>query len=254
MSDYWDPAQYGIFQNERAAPSYDLFKHINKNNISKVVDLGCGSGELTKVLHEATNAKSTLGIDSSQSMINQANELKGNNLSFIKEDIINFNPSYKFDLIVANASLQWAENHRELLPKIFSWLNIQGQIAIQMPYNHDQPVHTTAREVAIKLFPDTFNTQPRPINLLSLEDYSTVFYKNDFKKQLCEIKVYPKIMHSVDEIIEWTKGTLLTYYQKFLSEEDFLNFIKAYHFELESKLGKGKYFYPFKRILLWAQK
>ncbi|HUP50782.1 MAG TPA: methyltransferase domain-containing protein [Thermoanaerobaculia bacterium] len=35
----------------------------------RVVDLGCGTGELTRALHEHLLAEETLGIDSSETML-----------------------------------------------------------------------------------------------------------------------------------------------------------------------------------------
>jgi trans-aconitate 2-methyltransferase len=53
-----------------------------------------------------------------------------------------------FDVILANAVLQWVPNHRELLPKLVARLASGGGLAIQMPDNLDGPAHRLMREVA----------------------------------------------------------------------------------------------------------
>jgi SAM-dependent methyltransferase len=55
--DVWNPAQYGKFRDERAAPFHDLLALVRRGGTPRVVDLGCGTGELTRVAHEALAAE-----------------------------------------------------------------------------------------------------------------------------------------------------------------------------------------------------
>ena len=54
----------------------------------------------------------------------------------------------KFDLIFANASIQWVDDHATLFPKLVAALAEGGQIAVQMPDNHDHITHVTADRLA----------------------------------------------------------------------------------------------------------
>ena len=67
-SDTWNPAQYDKFQREREQPFFDLAAMVHQRAGMRVVDLGCGTGRLTRVLHERLNARETVGIDSSANM------------------------------------------------------------------------------------------------------------------------------------------------------------------------------------------
>jgi len=53
-----------------------------------------------------------------------------NEIVFLNEDIEEFNTSEKFDLIVANASLQWCQNLKEIVLRLKSFLNENGILAI----------------------------------------------------------------------------------------------------------------------------
>jgi trans-aconitate 2-methyltransferase len=68
-TDAWDHAQYARFERERSVPFFDLLDLVEPCPGGRVVDLGCGTGELTRALHERTRARSTVGIDSSQAML-----------------------------------------------------------------------------------------------------------------------------------------------------------------------------------------
>ena len=76
----WDPDQYSKFAAERAKPFFDLLAMVEPVPGGDVVDLGCGTGELTARLHEHTRAGSTTGIDTSEAMLAKALPLAGNGL------------------------------------------------------------------------------------------------------------------------------------------------------------------------------
>ena len=73
-TDTWDPRQYDKFQREREQPFYDLLAMIRPGNGMRIVDLGCGTGKLTRVLHETLQARETIGIDRSASMLAASRE------------------------------------------------------------------------------------------------------------------------------------------------------------------------------------
>ena len=50
----------------------------------RVIDLGCGTGELTAELHHYLRADETTGLDSSDQMLAKAEAYSENNLKFIK--------------------------------------------------------------------------------------------------------------------------------------------------------------------------
>ena len=66
--DTWDPRQYDKFQREREQPFYDLLAMVRPAAGMRVVDLGCGTGKLTRALHLRVNALETIGIEKSPGM------------------------------------------------------------------------------------------------------------------------------------------------------------------------------------------
>src|SRR5919201_301947 len=72
VRDAWDPDRYRRFAGERSAPFWDLLDLVRPVPGGRVVDLGCGSGELTAELHRALAAAETLGLDSSAAMLARA--------------------------------------------------------------------------------------------------------------------------------------------------------------------------------------
>src|SRR5580700_9159808 len=71
----WDPEQYERFKAERSRPFFDLLALVRPRPGMRVVDLGCGTGELTTELHTRLGARETVGIDSSETMLAKGAEV-----------------------------------------------------------------------------------------------------------------------------------------------------------------------------------
>lgn len=251
----WSSQQSEKFRDERSKPFFDLMNLVVKEPSMSIIDLGCGSGELTTRLHRDLNAKSTLGVDSSDDMLLQAKGLEKDSvldsgLRFSKGEIEKFKPKEKFDLVFSNAALQCFDDHEDIFEKIRALLTIRGQVAIQMPMNQDYPTHTVAREMAAEISPD-FKIQD---SMLSLGEYASILYRLGFKEQNTFVKVCGHELESRDGVIEWVKGSTLTGFKKLLTAKKYESFLKEYERRLFSEIKDERpFFYPYKRVFLWAR-
>src|SRR4029453_917319 len=145
--DTWDPEQYERFAAERSAPFWDLLSLVRPVPGGRVVDLGCGNGELPAALHRGREAAETLGLDSSPAMLERAAALEGGGLRFELGDIAGFDQG-AWDVVFSNAALHWLPDHAGLFGRLVTGLNPGGQLAVQMPANHDHPSPVVAAQVA----------------------------------------------------------------------------------------------------------
>ena len=67
---------------------------------------------------------------------------------FEQADIAAWPEPGPFDVILANASLQWLPDHAALFPALIAKLAPGGSLAVQMPDNLDEPAHRLMRETA----------------------------------------------------------------------------------------------------------
>src|SRR5262249_12523479 len=135
----WDPVQYLRFEAERARPFHDLVERISVHAPARVVDLGCGPGNVTATLLDRWPTATVLGIDSSAEMIPKAAGLAGPGLAFAQGDIATWRPDGPIDVIVSNAALQWVPTHISLLAGWVNALSKGGALAFQVPSNVDGP-------------------------------------------------------------------------------------------------------------------
>src|SRR5205823_5573075 len=116
----------------------------------RVVDLGCGTGELTARLHHELAAGETLGIDRSEAMLAQARPRAEGGLRFEAGDIGAFAACAAWDVVFSNAALHWVDDHAALFARLTAALRAGGQLAVQMPANFDHPSHVIAAEGVAK--------------------------------------------------------------------------------------------------------
>lgn len=261
ITDAWDPTQYRRFKSERQAPFYDLLTLIRPAPGGRVLDLGCGSGELTRRLHEHTMAAASLGIDTSPAMLAQAQVNASAAVLFAHGDLAAVSAVASYDVIAANASLHWVPDHPRVLAAWTRALRPGGQLAVQVPANPDHPSHLTIDEVLHEEpFLSAFAGKPPadPLqNLLPPERYAELLDSLGYRAQHVRLQVYGHHLKDSAEVVEWVKGTALTRVRAPLEALDaalYERFVVRYRERLLQRLGRrAPFFYPFKRILFWAQ-
>ena len=253
-ADAWDPAQYNRFANEREQPFWDLARLLQPVMTPAVADLGCGDGRLTATLHTSVGAANTLGIDSSPSMIANAAAYSSAAVSFELDDIGTWRQPDAYDIVFANASLQWVPDHPAVLERWINSLRPGGQIAVQVPSNADQATHLVAAELGAEVLADP---PPDPVaqNVLAPEAYATVLEELGCADQHVRLQVYAYRLASTADVVEWVKGTMLTRFKEPLGPEGWDDFVERYRVRLIAELGdRSPYFFPFKRVLVWGRR
>ena len=250
----WDPKQYHKFQAERSAPFFDLLALVEVRPNLRVVDLGCGTGELTRQLADALPESDVTGIDTSSQMLDaaRAHSVSSPNLRFEKGDQAQL--TGEWDLIFSNAALHWSENHQELIPRLYNKLAPGGQIAVQVPSNHNHISHQIYREVASEEpFRTALNSFQRYAPVLSIDEYARLLFASGAEDIVVFEKVYAHVLENADAVVEWISGTALVPYFERLGEfkESFLDAIRD---KMRAALPDTPVFYPFRRTFFSARK
>src|ERR1035437_567596 len=252
--DGWDPDKYNQFAAEREQPFWDLVRLLEPVDSPKVVDLGCGDGRLTAALSESIGSRSMLGIDSSIAMIAAAAEHSSEQVRFEVGDIGAWEQADSYDLVFANASMQWVPDHPAVLAKWSTSLRQGGQLAVQVSANADHPAHLVAAELAEELM----NDPPPDVvaqNVLAPERYAELLDALGFDRQHVRLQVYVHHLASTADVVEWVKGTTLTRFTEPLGTAGWNRFVDLYRERLLDVIGdRSPYVYPFKRILMWGQR
>lgn len=255
-TDGWDPELYSRFAAERRRPFEDLLALVAPIPGGRAVDLGCGPGPLTRVLHERVGAASTLGIDSSSAMLEKAAAHAGGGVAFERGDIAEFSPEEPFDLVFSNAALHWVPDHPALLEKLTRAVAPGGQLAFQVPDNFGHASHRSAEEIAEREpYRSELAGSPHSRNVLAPEAYATVLDRLGYVEPIVRLQIYGQRLPSRDGIVAWVEGSLLSEYRRRLSPELFEKFLEDYRAELFRRVPDERpYYFTYRRILARARK
>lgn len=256
QTDAWDPAQYERFRAQRSQPFYDLLAMVEPVPGGRAIDLGCGTGELTRELHTKGQFKSTVGLDNSEAMLEKAATQAGGGLRFQLGTFLRLAPRTPFDVVFSNAALQWAPEHEKLFERVAAAVKPGGQLAVQMPANHDHLSHITADALALEEpFITAMGGHTRQWPVQPPEWYAHRLFALGFQDINIRLQIYPHELPSRADVVEWVKGTYLTEYRSRMPENIYQLYLDRYTERLLPLLPDNRPFlYPYKRILMHARK
>lgn len=254
----WNPEQYNQFKQIRYQPFFDLAELINPDGLGRGVDIGCGTGEQTKILSEKFENVSFLGIDPSAEMLAKSKEWENSHLHFkgaTVESFIATGPEGKWDLVFSNAALQWSDDHPALFPRLIALLSDKGQLAVQMPVQQEnllnQLLLTLVQE---QPFADILQGWKRESPVLSMDQYAQIMFENGLHGIQVIQKVYPIIADDPDKLFDFIAGTSLIPYLERMSGDQQELFVTEYKSRIQKAFPRFPAIYAFKRLLLYGTK
>jgi trans-aconitate 2-methyltransferase len=256
MTD-WNAAQYLKFEDERTRPSADLLARVPIERAGRCMDLGCGPGNSTELLVNRFPDAAVSGLDSSPAMIAAARE-RLPAIAFEVAEIATWRPRERFDLIFANAVLQWVPDHRTELQRLAGFLERGGCLAVQMPNNLDEPSERLTREVAAeerwadKLASSTAARE----QIATFDDYYDLLSAAGCTADIWQT-TYVHALDGPEAIVEWFKGTALRPFVDPLQGEERSAFLSRYQAKIAEAYPvqrDGKVLLRFPRLFFVAQR
>jgi trans-aconitate 2-methyltransferase len=205
----WDPEQYTRYADERGRPFTDLLARVTAPAPRRVVDLGCGPGNLTARLAQRWPGAAVEGVDSSPEMIARASAAGYDRVRFRVGDVCEWAVPADCDVLVANAVLQWVPTHRELLREWAGRLPAGGWLAFQVPGNFDSPSHTLLRELASSarwaalIGPGVLRHHDA---VAEPAQYAALLLAAGLRVDVWET-TYLHVLPGPDPVLEWMRGT-----------------------------------------------
>jgi len=251
----WNPDTYAQFAQERSRPFFDLLQRIRADQPRRVVDLGCGPGDLTVTLADRWPDAIIEGVDSSPDMIERADRCKRDTVSFTLGDLRQWSPPTQVDVIISNATLQWVPQHRALLPQLLDSVVRGGWLAFQVPGNFNEPSHRLLRSLARD---DRFAAATADVD--EPQAYDAATYLADLASLGCQVEAwettYLHVLAGPDPVFRWVSGTGARPILQALTEPLRTEFVAAYQAQLDRAYPPQDFgtVLPFRRIFVVAQK
>ncbi|HEX5142856.1 MAG TPA: trans-aconitate 2-methyltransferase [Mycobacterium sp.] len=250
----WNPDVYLNFADHRGRPFFDLLSRVGAEDPRRVVDLGCGPGNLTLTLKQRWPGAVIEALDSSPEMVEAARD---RGLDAHVGDVTTWAPQSDTDVVVTNAVLQWVPGHTDLLAQWVSELPSGAWFAMQVPGNFEAPSHRAVRAVA---------RRPEFANALSgmrFRDGHVVETPTAYAGLLsdagCAVDAwettYVHELTGETPVLDWIEGTALTEVRSRLDADGWHEFRRQIIPLLDEAYPArrdGRTFFPFRRVFVVA--
>ncbi|WP_159814216.1 trans-aconitate 2-methyltransferase [Pseudomonas sp. 18058] len=252
----WSAKQYVAFEDERTRPARDLLAAIPTAEARAVVDIGCGPGNSTELLLQRFPEAKICGLDSSPDMIDAARK-RLPQLQFEVAEIDQWADAGPFDVIFANAVLQWVPDHAALLPALANKLSAGGSLAIQMPDNLNEPSHRLMREVAANgpWAAKLAGAAGQRTDMASASDYFSMLRPHCARVDVWRTAYHHQLSAGAAGVVEWFKGSGLIPFLSPLTEAERAEYLEQYLGEVARAypaLADGSVLLPFPRLFIVA--
>jgi trans-aconitate 2-methyltransferase len=261
----WDPGQYLKFADHRLRPALDLMVRIPLERPQVIYDLGCGSGNVTRLLADRWPQSDVIGMDNSPEMLAQAAESSDGfaptRVRWEEGDLAGWRPSETPSVFFSNAVIQWVPDHDELVPRLWNMLTSGGCLAIQAPLSWDMRSHQIMRETL-----ENGGAGGRPVGSPELRTavgnrwvQDPDFYYDLLAGESAHLDVwtteYQHVLAGDDAVLEWVTGTGLRPILNGLDDADRQMYVEEYRRRLNVDYPKrpdGVTLYPFRRLFFVA--
>ncbi len=244
-------------------PALDLLVRVPMEAPRVVVDLGCGAGNVTRMLGARWPRARIVGVDNSPTMLAKARTAVGDDerYSFVEADLATWQPDAPVDVVYSNAALQWLDDHARLFPRVAGMVATGGTLAVQMPDNLRAPSHTAilalvrsdrwreklaglvrqAPTAAATAYFDWLAPGARVVDIWTTEYLQILEPRSDGE--------HP--------VAAWTRGTYLVPFMAVLDVAEQHEFLAAYGQALAVAYppwADGRTLFPFRRLFIVANR
>jgi trans-aconitate 2-methyltransferase len=247
----WEPEKYLTFAAERTRPAAELLARVSYETPRRVVDLGCGPGNSTRLLRDRWPDAHVTGVDSSEEMLAEARAHAG--IEWQRSALETWCPGAPLDVIFSNAALHWLGDHPALFPRLMEALAPGGVLAVQMPSNFASPSHRLVHDVASEgPWHATLAPRLRPDPVHEPAAYYRILAPHAKRLDIWQTE-YLHVLAGDNPVADWTRGSLLVPLLGALGETERGAFEAEYRRRVKAAYppeADGRTLYPFKRLFI----
>jgi trans-aconitate methyltransferase len=254
----FDGKRYEMASQCQRAWGTELVEELHLNGDESILDLGCGTGLLTRELAKRVPYGHVVGIDNSPSMLEAAQRNKTANMEL---KLININEMVfdgEFDIVFSNAALHWIPDHGKLLKRIYNALKLGGFMRVQ--FGADGNVSTFIEVVKAVMrhpaFVPWFEDFQWPWYMPKPEDYEILLSRTEFRTYRVWEENKDRYFTDPESLVRMVEEAGLVPFLAVLPDEEKQSFRNVVIERLldRTKRSDGRYFETFRRINVHAEK
>jgi trans-aconitate 2-methyltransferase len=127
----WDASTYDRVSDIQEVWSRAVIDRLSLQGDETVLDAGCGSGRVTRLLLERLPDGRVIGVDASPTMIEKARQALPERTEFIVSDLLDLELEEAADAVFSNATFHWILDHRRMFGRLHAALRPGGVLEAQ---------------------------------------------------------------------------------------------------------------------------
>ena len=251
-TDPWNPSLYRDKHAFVYGYGESLLELLNPRPGERILDLGCGTGQLTAQIAE--QGAEVIGLDASAEMITDARN-NYPDLEFLVADAADFYFEQPFDVIFSNATLHWVLHYRQAIRCMYDALKPGGRVVLEMggagniqriedQLRHTLEAHGFMWEASMPcwFFP-------------TIGQYTSALESGGFSVKLAQHYERPTEMaDEANGIIDWLRMFATSFFEK-IPEQEQQGIMEEVQKQLKPHLFRnGKWYADYKRLRVVARR
>jgi trans-aconitate methyltransferase len=216
----WNPADYAAHSALQQSWAHELLARLNLRGNERVLDVGCGDGNITAELARALPGGRVVGVDLAPEMIRFARERFPRrsfpNLEFALMDARALRFEREFDVVFSNAVLHWVDDHRAFLRGAAAALVEGGRLVVSAGGRGNAQAVFGAFRTVLRRRPwrEFFRDMPRPYFFHAPEDYARWLPEAGLAPRVIRLAPRQARFGSEADFVAWLRTTWLPYTQR----------------------------------------
>lgn len=247
----WNADLYDTSHSFVSKYGNELIELLEFQKGEKILDLGCGTGDLAKQLADA--GVEVVGIDSSMDMIRQANQ-KYPEVSFQIGDATALDFHEEFDAVFSNAVLHWIKEPEKALDSVYESLKTGGRFVADFGGIGNVQTITDEMIEQIKQAGFEFTKQQFPWYFPSIGEYTALMENAGFHVLFAQHYDRPTLLKGEQGLSNWMSMFGALFFEG-IPENEITAIKKRVETNLRNQLNKdGNWTADYKRIQVHGKK
>ncbi len=127
----WDATTYERLSAPMTAMGTEVLDRLVLRGDETVLDAGCGTGNVTRLLHDRLPDGRVIAVDAAPSMVEQARDLLPSDVDVHQADLLELTVDEPVDAILSTATFHWVPDHDRLFERLHAALKPGGRLVAQ---------------------------------------------------------------------------------------------------------------------------
>ena len=127
----WDATTYERLSAPMTAMGADVLDRLVLRGDETVLDAGCGTGSVTRLLRERLPRGRVIAVDAAPSMVEEARALLPADVDVRQADLLELELEAPVDAMLSTATFHWVPDHERLFARLHAALKPGGRLVAQ---------------------------------------------------------------------------------------------------------------------------